>query len=385
MLHSAGIGALTVAVTGTGMLSYRAYDNRVLGADGGAAFDAWRHWRDDAGPRGVLAAAVLAASPHNTQPWLFHLSGDDRIELHADLSRRIGSVDPYACETHVGLGCALENLALAAHARGLEPRITLRPEPGRPSLVAPADLTKATQQHSPLYDAIGYRHTNRGPYRDRPIDTAVLTDLAALADDPRASVIWVTTRAGRDDLGDLMIRAARAVTEDEQQSRENFAWFRGSADAIEKHKDGLTLDGQGLSAVVTSAAKLMPATSRTSGDAFWVKQTRTVHTATATVYGLVLVPDRYDPLHQLTGGRLLERIHLAVTARGLALQHMNQITERIDRDRSQGRDPVFGPPLAALADRAGGDGRQVLAAFRLGHPVRPGRRSPRRPATQVLR
>jgi len=66
VLRGAGAGALTVAVLGTGALSYRAYDNRVLGADGGAAFDAWRHWNDEAGPLGVIAAAVLAAGPHNT-------------------------------------------------------------------------------------------------------------------------------------------------------------------------------------------------------------------------------------------------------------------------------------------------------------------------------
>ncbi|MFE9446624.1 hypothetical protein ACFYO2_48995 [Streptomyces sp. NPDC006602] len=58
------------------------------------------------------------------------------------------------------------------------------------------------------------------------------------------------------------------MTDDEEQSRQNFAWFRGSADAIEAHQDGLTLDGQGLSGVVTAAAKLLPAASRTKGDEF---------------------------------------------------------------------------------------------------------------------
>ncbi|MFE9446625.1 hypothetical protein ACFYO2_49000 [Streptomyces sp. NPDC006602] len=114
-----------------------------------------------------------------------------------------------------------------------------------------------------------------------------------------------------------------------------------------------------------------------------MKQTRPVNTATAAAYGLILVPDRYDPRHELTGGRLLQRIHLAVTARGLALHHMNRITERVDRDRSRGRESPLGPPLTALADRVGDGDGQVLAAFRLGHPVRQGRRSPRRSATEV--
>jgi hypothetical protein len=77
-------------------------------------------------------------------------------------------------------------------------------------------------------------------------------------------------------------------------------------------------------------AKLLPAPSRASGDTFWVDQTRTGHTRTAAAYGVLLVADSRDPAQQLAGGRLLQRIHLAVTARGLALQHMDQITERID-------------------------------------------------------
>lgn len=73
--------------------------------------------------------------------------------------------------------------------------------------------------------------------------------------------------------------------------------------------------------------KLSPATDRSAGDTFWVEQTRSVHTATAAAYGVITVADPSDPILRLNGGRLLQRIHLAATAQGLALQHMNQVTE----------------------------------------------------------
>ena len=128
----------------------------------------------------------------------------------------------------------------------------------------------------------------------------------------------------------------------------------------------LTLDAQGMSPVMLSMAKLLPATSRAAGDSFWVNQTRDVHTKTATAYGVITVTDPYDATTQLLGGRLLQRLHLNATHRALALQHMNQITERIDRERATGVPPTFLPRLAQLLP----PGRQPLAAFRLGYAMR---------------
>jgi hypothetical protein len=64
-----------------------------------------------------VRAAILAASPHNTQPWLFKVAGSI-IELYIDTGRNVGPLDPYLREEHIGMGCALENLLLAAAADG---------------------------------------------------------------------------------------------------------------------------------------------------------------------------------------------------------------------------------------------------------------------------
>lgn len=144
-------------------------------------------------------------------------------------------------------------------------------------------------------------------------------------------MLWFSSTADRARIGALMVDAARAVTRDEQQSRDGFALFRSSWDDIQKFKDGLTLDPQGLSALTTALAKLLPAADRTRGDSFWVDQTRKTHTRTAAAYGVVAVPDTRGNAQRLMGGRLLERIHLWTAANGLSLQHMNQMTERADR------------------------------------------------------
>jgi len=63
------------------------------------------------------------------------------------------------------------------------------------------------------------------------------------------------------------------------------------------------------------------------------------------------------------------------------LHHMNQITERIDWERSTGAALTFGPRFARLLPRA----EQPLLTFRVGYPTRAAAPSPRRAAAQVVR
>jgi hypothetical protein len=70
--------------------------------------------RDD---RELVRLATLAASSHNTQPWLFR-TGVDSISIHPDRTRRCPVVDPDDAHLYKSLGCAAENLVHAASMQG---------------------------------------------------------------------------------------------------------------------------------------------------------------------------------------------------------------------------------------------------------------------------
>jgi hypothetical protein len=102
-----------------GGLGFRAWDRGVWSGGKGVAYAPWKNSQGNAndGVRRPLRAAILAANPHDTQPWLFRVK-ENTITLFADRARNLGSFDPFRREMHLGLGAAIENLALAARAQG---------------------------------------------------------------------------------------------------------------------------------------------------------------------------------------------------------------------------------------------------------------------------
>lgn len=348
-----------------------------------AAHAAWQTWRDLSGPEALVAAAVLAPSPHNTQPWRFSIDqggvSPGGIEVSLDSRRRLGTADPTDREVQIALGCAIENLVLAAGAQGLAAEVSLvSADPPRVRV----DLAPAQVEASALYAAIGDRHTNRGPYTSIAVSAGLLEDLTRqTAPTDQLSVRWLTDWADRDAFGSVLIDAAEAVVADVQQSEDYFRWFRSSLDQVTLSRDGLNLGVQGLGSVKQAIAKVHPPSNRTERDRFWLTQTRTVHTATASAYGLILSHDPADLGQRIAGGRLFERLQLAAAAHGLAFHPMSQVTQRVDRDLSLGRQPVFDDRVAEVI---GTSDPRLLISFRVGYPVRPGRPSPRRGVKEFL-
>jgi hypothetical protein len=378
-LKLAGIGLGSVAVAGVGAGGIRAATNGAFNAGAGDPYDLWHDWAAMSGIDRVVAAGILACNPHNTQAWRFTAAGDV-IDVYSDPSRRTPRNDASAREHFAGLGCAIENMVIAAGPAGFTAQVTEFPQgPASDHIARVALDAGGSATDRALADAIPRRHTNRGPYTGEAVDLSGLAGQGSRVEG--AGVLWITDKGARDRLGALYVEATEAITSDVDQSTEAFSWFRSDRSDIDKYRDGLTLDGQGLGGLTLLAAKVLPAQSRTDGDAFWVKSTRDVHTATAAAYGVIIVDDVTDRAAQVNGGRLLARLHLAATSLGIGFHHMNQITERIDRDHALGQPDVFSSRWAALLGRPASTG---LVSFRIGHPERTPGLSPRRSLTDVV-
>jgi hypothetical protein len=257
--------------------------------------------------------------------------------------------------------------------------VVLAPD-GDANLAASVELSPGSPQGDELREAIGTRRSNRSVYTDDPLPEGTLAAMESVVEDTvtPARLVWLTEPDEMTNFSDLLVEATAAHNDDDEQSMDSYAWWRGSWDEVQEHKDGLSLNGVGLPPLVWTIGKLLPNPSREDSDVTFLERTR-LQADSAAAFGVIAVDDPYALPEQLAGGRLLQRLHLWAAAHDLGFQHMNQITERIDRDLQLGRLSPFAEPLARLVGET-----PALVAFRIGTPTVAALPSPRRQLSEVM-
>ena len=388
-LFMKGAGIVTVVVAGGGV--WRACDQGVFSVGEGPAYEPWKDWRTESndGALALVRAAILAASPHNTQPWLFKVTASS-IELSIDMRRNVGALDPFLREEHIGMGCALENLMLAAAANGYQATATLLPgklgpipaEPG-PQFLARVDLAAGKRDESELYDAIPRRHTNRGAFLPQnPIPPQLIDSLRSLASgDPNVRIFLFTSEADRKKIAEISSAANTEIYSDQEVDRGSQRWIRTRRGDVQKYRDGLTIDAAGEPPIATGIAKMMPLAMLKWAASRGPKNRYSRLMMSAPLIGILAVHDRYDRQDCLRAGRIWQRAHLLATARGLAGRPCNEAAEMIDHEKALGKPPL----RAALLGEVLGDAAwQPTFVFYMGYPTLTARASPRRPVEYVV-
>jgi nitroreductase len=305
----------------------------------------------------LIGYARLAPSSHNTQPWKFAVKGNE-IRLFADTVRWLKVADADQRELYVSLGCALENLLIAAEHFGFQHHVAYFPEPGHDTLVAaivlhPSEPSPNAFRDPALFRAISARHTNRRAYNGQPIPPSDLTRLQRCSVED-GIVLDMTDHAAIKRRVDEMMIEADALQFANPAFREELGYWMGQG-------------AFGASWLLARIAQLA-VTYLNLGQSVARKDSEVLLSASVLA---VISSHRNDRLAQVLAGQVFERVFLMATALGIRLQPMNQILQV----------PEIKAKVTALMPTPG---LRPQIAFRLGYAEPEHERSPRRPLEEVL-
>jgi hypothetical protein len=156
------------------------------------------------------------------------------IDLHPDFTRRLPAVDPADRELWISLGCALENLTVAARATGFKPEVTY-PEAADFIRIR---LTAGTPRGDAHFEAIARRQNTRSAFDGRPINASDFDLVQAVPLEPGIALRFVIKPGDLTTVGDYVARGNISQFADRAFVTELIQWVR-----FNKHEALASLDG----------------------------------------------------------------------------------------------------------------------------------------------
>jgi nitroreductase len=305
----------------------------------------------------LLQYAILAPSSKNTQPWRFSI-GENTIGLFADLTRWQTVADASRRELYISLGCALENLLVAAEQFGFRHEVHYFPHRGTEELAATIAVspggTPSVHRTVITLDTITNRHTRHGSYSNRPVTTESRGRLLRCCGDLPVRIDLTDDPTVRSRVVELNLHADEMEFADPAYRKELGHWV-----------------GQGVFGTPPLLSRLGELVLNRVNVGGMIGKRNAAVLSSAPLVGLISAPAD-DRISQVRTGQALERVWLHATAMGIALQPMSQTLEI----------PSLRGELTRLIPETGWIPQQM---FRIGYPPRHAlQHTPRRLVDDVM-
>jgi len=331
----------------------------------GPSGEARAAWREAGTPkekrRRFLSYALLAPNPHNRQPWLVKLEGEDALTLYCDLDRRLPATDPFDRQITLGCGAFLELFAIAAASEGFGVEITPFPEgEPRPRLdprpVAHVRLIADAAQRDPAFGFITARRTNRNTYDKREVAPDQLKQIEAAG-----TVYGLGARTtGEGDLAaslrDLTWRAHQVEMLTRYTLQESVDLMRIGKAEVNAHRDGLMLEGQMIEFGKLTGMISRASMADTKSEAFRIGMDQFEEKA-MSARAFAWLTGGETRADELSAGRAYARLALKAAELNLAIHPWSQSLQEY-------------PEMAALHDEVHGligGAKRIQMLVRVGH------------------
>lgn len=344
----------------------------------------------------LVEAAGKAPSPDNNQPWAFRLRGDVVEVFHC--RKRAVESDVVDMFSWLALGAAIENLVLQASSYSLTGtvRYESRPFEIRDGFerIAMVQLTGGGAT-DPLQAFISERTTNRRPYERQDLNGMHRATAERALAGSMSELFWLEEPAQIRELGRLVAICDRVRFEHQPFHDELHRVLRfGDAEA-KACGDGLELKTLEMPSIAGPFIRWlrpwrrMRFMNRIGLSRLFAGMSRSQVNASGAL-GLLVARDRSDVAY-LESGRSLQRIWLAMTGAGLAMQPLGSIPLFLTKLQLQGNSAFLArhaerlshvvPSFYSLFPDA--TGKPLVMLFRVGRAQPPSARALRLPIEQI--
>ncbi|MBE9480411.1 MAG: hypothetical protein IMY69_01805 [Bacteroidetes bacterium] len=271
----------------------------------------------------IIKYAAKAPSGHNTQPWKFKI-GNDSISILPDFTRALLVVDSDNHALYISLGCALENLIIAANQFDYETKVTIHNN-GNETFIQ-IDLYQVEEiKKTDLFNFIVKRQVTRNKYNPEKIQKEVLRELFDDVLDKCVQVKLFLSKTEIETLTPYIIEGTNLQFNNKAFVKELVSWVRFSEKEVLLKGDGLWSASMGL-----------PNMGRCVGN-FVMKNFVTAKSeakrwekiiSKSEGFALFMV-EKNDPEHWIKLGQAFQRFGLMATKMNIKHAHVNMPCEEL--------------------------------------------------------
>ncbi|MGE5520087.1 MAG: Acg family FMN-binding oxidoreductase [Candidatus Dadabacteria bacterium] len=276
----------------------------------------------------LIFHATLAASTHNTQPWKFEVV-ENQVSIYPDYNRSLHVADTDTHELFISLGCALENLVIAAEHFGYLPLVHIHTadEPFidesyiRVQLYPFHELTT-----NDLFEQIDRRQTTRRPYDGKPIPEEHLQVLKSATIQEDVDCLLLTQPDEIEKVTALVKEACIRQYSNPAYVEEHAHWVRFNKSKALNSGDGLYNAVIGTAAVPEWFGKFMMGVS-VSPEKEADKVEQLIRSSSALA---IFIANRNDQKAWINLGRSFQRFALTATSLNIKIAHENMACEEVE-------------------------------------------------------
>lgn len=205
----------------------------------------------------IIEYARWAPSPHNMQPWLFDIQSKNQATLMYDPKRLLPNTNPNGSYMYVGFGILFETMSIAAAKLGkdvevkLVDNVLLDSKKNGPQKLATLKIVERETKEAETLDQqlIIDRRTSRLPYDGKPLTSAVIQELCAVAKQYGHTMGYASDYKFVDWIIQLNAKTMHFDMSHRRTRNELRTWFRYSKKGAEKKADGLAAYAMNSSAL----------------------------------------------------------------------------------------------------------------------------------------